>query len=64
MTWNQTGQGTVGDVGKSGVNRSSGAVNTNQNRSTGSSVVGCGASSVNPSTVKAKKAIFKGLKDI
>ena len=61
--WNQTSQGTVGDSGQGGVYRSGSAVDASDNRSTGSRAVR-GTSSVNPSTVKAKKAIFKGLKDI
>ena len=60
--WNQTWQGACRDAGQCGVDRSSGTVNVGDNRSSSSAEVG--ADSVNPSTVKAKKAIFKGLKDI
>ena len=61
--WNQTCDGARVDRADSSIDRSNGAVNANQNGMAASWSVSI-TNSVNPSTVKAKKAIFKGLKDI
>lgn len=63
FTWNQTWQGAVADATDSSSNRSRSTIYVVDNGS-GSDFVERGTSSVNPSTVKAQKAIFKGLNDI